>query len=107
MLSGIIDLQKNKLQELNKIFRFLEVDVLRDESIFNFITNDAESKPFPRIIRKNIFFRIGNKILPSLTNSIAKFIANKYLVSRQEVILFMFVANQLLLVQLFLFIKVM
>lgn len=72
------DLQENKLQELNKIFRFLEIDELHDESIFNFITNDADSKPFPRIIRKNIFYRIGNKVIPRLTNSIAKFIANKY-----------------------------
>ena len=73
------DLQKNKLKELNKIFRFLEVDELTDQSMFDFISNNAESNTFPWVIQNNIVYRIGKKFVPRLSNLIAELISNKYL----------------------------
>lgn len=72
------DLQENKLVELNKIFRFLEVDEMNDVSIFDFITNDVESKEYPYIIKTNFFFRLGNKISTKLTKIVGDKIRDKY-----------------------------
>lgn len=72
------DLIENKLAELNKIFEFLEVDKLTDETIFDFVSNNAELKSLPSIIKKNILYRAGNKLLPKFTNSFATYLFKNY-----------------------------
>lgn len=74
------DLIENKLQEMNKIFRFLGVSEMSDESVFDFVTNDESSKDFdfPYVIRMNFFFRLGNKISKKITHSIARWVRDKF-----------------------------
>lgn len=72
------DLQDNRLEELNKIFRFLGVDEMQDEKLFDFVTNSAVTKTLPTVIRQNLLFRIGNKFSKNSTSKIAHFIAKKY-----------------------------
>ena len=72
------DLVKNKLHELNRVFRFLGVSEMTNESKFDFISNKSESKAHPRVISSSLWFRVGNKLLPGLTAIIARHLAQKF-----------------------------
>lgn len=72
------DLEKNRLDELNAIFRFLGVEELRDEKLFDFVTNAAETKAIPTVIRHHWLYRLGNKISRKITTKIANRIASNF-----------------------------
>lgn len=72
------ELVKNKLEELNNIFNFLDVAEVNDVSLFNFVSNQYSSNNIPFTIRINIFYRIGMKIAPSLTKKIGILLSKKY-----------------------------
>ena len=72
------DLEKNRLDELNAIFRFLGVEEMQDEKQFDFVTNAAETKAIPTVIRHHWLYRLGNKISRKITTKIANRIANNF-----------------------------
>lgn len=74
------DLKSNKLQELNKLFQFLGVHEMRDESLFDYVKNDAKSKDVPHFIKSKLWYRVLNKLNRNLANNMAeKIIERKYL----------------------------
>ena len=72
------DLNEKPLVELNKIFDFLGVKEIEDESVFNFIANSAETKRIPRRIKNNLFYRIGLKVNRPITLKIGEKLAKNF-----------------------------
>lgn len=68
------NLKNNKLLELNKIFDFLEVDRVQDESIFDYLKNDAASKKMPNFICEKFWCRLLNRIYPPLAIKLVEII---------------------------------
>lgn len=66
------DLKENRLVEMNKIFDFLEVKNLNDNSIFDFESNTAEEKTIPYAVKYSLPFRAGKKIVPKITEEMGK-----------------------------------
>ena len=73
------DLTENHLVEINKIFAFLNISKLSDNSVFNFMSNTAEQKTLAFVVKNNFFFKIGNKIAPKLNEKIAYTFTNIFL----------------------------
>ncbi|MCF6365357.1 MAG: sulfotransferase domain-containing protein [Bacteroidales bacterium] len=63
------DLQENRLSELNKIFDFLNIKKLTDDTVFNFKSNTAEDKSIPHIVKFSIPYRVLNKISSKLAKN--------------------------------------
>jgi len=78
------DLQENRLFEMNKIFTFLNVDKLNDNSTFNFVSNAAEDKSIPYVVKCSIPYRAGNKFVPKLTKKIGERFSNIFLKFQME-----------------------
>lgn len=72
------DLKENTLNELNEIFKFLNVSQINDESLFNFVSNSAETKRVPRLIKNNIFYKIGLKLNVNITERIGSALAKRF-----------------------------
>lgn len=72
------DLQKDKLGELNKIFKFLNISTLEDKSIFDFKTNTAEMKGVPAVIKRKFFIRVVSKFFPDLAEQLARSLTDKF-----------------------------
>jgi hypothetical protein len=78
------DLKTNRLEELNTIFNFLEVDKLENNSIFDFESNTALEKKVPHVIKYSMPYRAGNKISPKMTEKIGAFFSKTFLKYQTE-----------------------
>jgi hypothetical protein len=65
------DLKSKRLETLNKIFEFLEVKQMNDDTLFNFISNDHKQKILPNRVVSKLPFRILKKTVPSLADKLA------------------------------------
>jgi len=72
------DLQRDRLVELNKIFKFLGVNQLSDESLFNFKTNAAETKGVPTVIKRKFLIRVISKLSPILAKKITGTLSEQF-----------------------------
>lgn len=73
------ELIEDKLITLNRVFKFLGVDEMKDDKLFNFKSNDKESKDIPDRLKKTLVYRITNKISNKLAIQICKsFIMKPY-----------------------------
>lgn len=72
------DLQKNRLKELNAIFKFLGVEELKNEKLFDFKTNTAETKEVPAVIKRSFFIRGLAKLSPILAEKSASFLSKYF-----------------------------
>jgi len=72
------DLQQNRLEALNEIFRFLEVSLLDNELVFDFESNIAETKGIPSVIRGNLFIRLLSKISTSFAERVSTVLSEKF-----------------------------
>lgn len=73
------DLQENRLSELNKIFDFLEIERLNDNSLFNFESNIAKDKDLPHVIKYSLPYRAGHKLMPKGTKKFGLFFTKTFL----------------------------
>ena len=72
------DLQRDRLKELNKIFDFLGVKRILDSSYFDFISNSADTKLVPRIIKEQLWYRILRKISSGLAIKVGSKLASVF-----------------------------
>jgi len=73
------DLNKNRLTELNKIFDFLEIKQLDDNSIFEFKSNTAVEKKIPYVVKHSLPYRVGNKMSPKITENAGQIFSKLFL----------------------------
>ncbi|MCB0704401.1 MAG: sulfotransferase [Saprospiraceae bacterium] len=59
------ELHQKRLEEMNRIFRFLGVSELSDESVFNFVSNTSESKTIPIRVKKQLWYRVLHRLMPN------------------------------------------
>lgn len=78
------DLKENRLHELNKIFDFLEVKRLNDDSLFDFESNIAKDKDIPHVIKYSLPYRAGHKLVPKLTKKLGLFFSKTFLKYQME-----------------------
>lgn len=72
------DLNQHKLKELNKIFQFLEVQTMTNESMFDFKSNTAETKGIPAAIRGNFFIRMLSKISKPFGEEVSTMLSERF-----------------------------
>ena len=58
-------LKTDRLEVMNEIFRWVDVDEISDPGTFDFISNHHKSKQTPYLMRRNFCFRSLNKIWPA------------------------------------------
>ena len=75
------DLKENRLYELNKIFKFIDLKELEDNSQFDYIMNDASSKQVPDFIKSQYWFRILKKLNLKLAEKMASQVVNNFYTS--------------------------
>lgn len=66
------DLKQNKVNELNKIFKFLGVHEMKDESLFDYVKNDSKSKKVPFFLKSKLWYRVLVKLNSSIANKCAE-----------------------------------
>lgn len=72
------ELNENPLNELNKIFKFLEVEEVENKSLFDFVSNSAETKKIPKRIKNNILYRAGLKLNANATAKVGELLAKRF-----------------------------
>lgn len=66
------DLKSNPLHEMNKIFTFLGLSNMQEESHFMEVKNAAETKDIPRLVKDMLVFRGLSKINSEISNVFAR-----------------------------------
>ncbi|MDB4060494.1 sulfotransferase domain-containing protein [Vicingaceae bacterium] len=71
-------LEENRLNELNRTFKFLELPTLYDMDLFDYVTNTAGTKRTPRILKGNYLYRIAMRLSPAVAKQIGEKLANLF-----------------------------
>ena len=71
LILSLEDLTAERLKTMNETFRFLGVQELADDSLFDFVANSRESQGFPLWFLRSYFFRAMNKLAPGMMNKLA------------------------------------
>lgn len=64
------DLKANRLEQMNRIFRFLKVTEMKKESTFDFVSNSYATKEVPMFIRQKFWFRFIHKLNPNFAKGL-------------------------------------
>lgn len=70
MVIDLDELQAKRLNTMNRIFRFLDLDPLADPATFDFVSNANEDKSLPASLRRKLWFRVANKLMPGPTHKL-------------------------------------
>lgn len=79
------ELKKHRLRVLNEVFVFLGLEKLENEDVFNFVSNNHESKVLPDSVINTLAFRILNKVAPKQAQNVSRSkLLKKYIFTKGE-----------------------
>jgi hypothetical protein len=77
------ELESNRLNCLNRIFRFLGVSELQNDRLFNFVSNNHRDKTVPYYVKSSLIYRAARKVAPKLSERVITHSNLKFLFKRK------------------------